>query len=170
MDKWLIKAFQETTAGFCIQDEKEVVLYQNLASKTFCGNLTGKTCPGSCFRSSKEHPGHREWAKEGIRFHPNFKIGSRRFDAVFLNAPPFRMILVYPRWQKLKERLDYFKHRGLSRREMQVVALCVEGLTNSQIAQKLGISKATLKTHMNKIYRKVPETKSQGWRQWLQAQ
>ena len=169
MDKWLIKAFQETTAGFCIQDEQQVVLYQNRTGKTFCGNLTGKTCPSTCSFFSREHPGQWEWSKEGIRFLPNFRIGNRRFDAVFLNTPPFRMSLIYPRWRKLKERLGYFKNRGLSRREMQVVTLCVGGFTNAQIAQRLEISKATLKTHMNKIYRKVPETKNLGWRQWLQA-
>jgi len=167
MDKWLIKSFQNTPAGFCIQDKNKKVLYQNRASKTFCGNLNGKICPGFCFKSSLDRPGHWEWNKEGIRFLPNFKVGVRQFDAVFLNTPPYRMTLIYPRWRKMKERLAFFRNRGLSRREMQVVSLCVEGFTNTQIAQKLGISKATLKTHLNKIYRKVPETKSQGWRQWL---
>ncbi|MZH02583.1 MAG: response regulator transcription factor [Nitrospinae bacterium] len=45
--------------------------------------------------------------------------------------------------------------KGLSDREVEVSNLVAEGFTNDQIAQKLGISHATVKTHLRNVYSKV---------------
>lgn len=45
--------------------------------------------------------------------------------------------------------------KGLSDREVEVSCLVAEGFTNDQIAQKLGISHATVKTHLRNFYSKV---------------
>ena len=44
---------------------------------------------------------------------------------------------------------------GLTDRELEVLVLLGEGLTNQQSAQKLSISQSTLKYHMTNIYRKL---------------
>lgn len=44
---------------------------------------------------------------------------------------------------------------SLSRRENQVLALLVEGLSNKAIADRLCISLPTVKTHVSKIFRKI---------------
>jgi len=43
----------------------------------------------------------------------------------------------------------------LSRREEQVVSMVVEGLTNQEIAVKLGVSAHTVKNHLFRIYEKL---------------
>lgn len=43
----------------------------------------------------------------------------------------------------------------LSDRETQVMTLCAQGLTNSQIAAKLYVSEGTVKTHLHNVYRKL---------------
>lgn len=43
----------------------------------------------------------------------------------------------------------------LTDRELEVLVLLADGLTNQQSAQKLSISQSTLKYHMNNIYRKL---------------
>ena len=43
----------------------------------------------------------------------------------------------------------------LTDRELQVLVLLAEGLTNQQSALKLSISQSTLKYHMTNIYRKL---------------
>jgi DNA-binding CsgD family transcriptional regulator len=43
----------------------------------------------------------------------------------------------------------------LSRREEQVVNMAVEGLTNQEIAGKLGVSAHTVKNHLLRIYEKL---------------
>jgi NarL family two-component system response regulator LiaR len=44
---------------------------------------------------------------------------------------------------------------GLTDRELEVLVLLGEGLTNQQSAQRLSISQSTLKYHMTNIYRKL---------------
>jgi DNA-binding NarL/FixJ family response regulator len=44
---------------------------------------------------------------------------------------------------------------GLTRREQQLVPLIGQGLTNKEIAAKLGISEQTVKNHIHRILRKV---------------
>ena len=44
---------------------------------------------------------------------------------------------------------------GLSNRELDVLMLLQERLTNKEIAQRLFISSETVKTHISKIYRKL---------------
>jgi NarL family two-component system response regulator LiaR len=43
----------------------------------------------------------------------------------------------------------------LTDRELEVLVLLAEGMTNQQTALKLSISQSTLKYHMNNIYRKL---------------
>jgi len=43
----------------------------------------------------------------------------------------------------------------LSRREEQVANMVVEGLTNQEIAVKLGVSAHTVKNHLFRIYEKL---------------
>ena len=46
-------------------------------------------------------------------------------------------------------------YRLLSKRELQVLELVSSGSDNSQIADKLGITPATAKTHLRNIYYKT---------------
>jgi DNA-binding NarL/FixJ family response regulator len=44
---------------------------------------------------------------------------------------------------------------GLTPREAEVLALIAEGLTNAEIADRLVVSAATVKTHVNHIFGKT---------------
>lgn len=45
--------------------------------------------------------------------------------------------------------------QGLSPRELEILELLSEGLTNKQIAVRLGISSETVRTHLGRIYEKL---------------
>ncbi|MHC2462443.1 response regulator transcription factor [Bradyrhizobium embrapense] len=47
------------------------------------------------------------------------------------------------------------RHRSLSRREQEVMALVVKGLLNKQVGYELGISEITVKAHRGKMMRKM---------------
>ena len=55
----------------------------------------------------------------------------------------------------LLERLDERHVGALSAREMEIVVLAARGGSNSQIAQELHISEATVKRHLANIYQKI---------------
>ena len=44
---------------------------------------------------------------------------------------------------------------GLSPREIEVMHLVVQGLTNREIAQRLGIGEVTVKTHNQRLFEKL---------------
>jgi DNA-binding NarL/FixJ family response regulator len=61
---------------------------------------------------------------------------------------------------------------GLTRREVDVVRLVAEGLTNRQIARRLVVSEATVKTHLNHVLSKLdvdgrPGLVAWAWREGL---
>jgi DNA-binding NarL/FixJ family response regulator len=63
---------------------------------------------------------------------------------------------------------------GLTRREVDVVRLVAEGLSNQQIARRLVVSEATVKTHLNHVLSKLsvdgrPGLVAWAWRQGLAA-
>jgi DNA-binding NarL/FixJ family response regulator len=66
--------------------------------------------------------------------------------------------------QSMKGALDSIMHREAARhrarqelttREIELVCLAAEGLRNKQIAQRLDITEATVKTHIRNIYKKL---------------
>jgi DNA-binding NarL/FixJ family response regulator len=64
---------------------------------------------------------------------------------------------------------------GLTRREVDVVRLVAEGLSNRQIARRLVVSEATVKTHLNHVLSKLdvdgrPGLVAWAWRQGLGGQ
>jgi DNA-binding CsgD family transcriptional regulator len=47
---------------------------------------------------------------------------------------------------------------GLSPRELEVLKLVAEGLTNAQVAERLYLSPRTVNAHLNSIYHKLGVT------------
>jgi len=47
------------------------------------------------------------------------------------------------------------KGASLTKRELEVVALVAEGLTNKEVAERLCISQATVRTHLTSIFNKL---------------
>ena len=45
--------------------------------------------------------------------------------------------------------------QGVSPREQEILALLAEGITNKEIAVRLGISPETVRTHLGHIYEKL---------------
>lgn len=58
--------------------------------------------------------------------------------------------------KRIEERLEDRKQRhGLSAREVEILELLSKGLTNKTIGQALGISKFTVRNHVNRILEKL---------------
>jgi DNA-binding NarL/FixJ family response regulator len=51
-----------------------------------------------------------------------------------------------------------YRQLGLSRREQQLIHMISEGMTNKEIASRLGLSQQTIKNHVHRMLRKVGAT------------
>jgi len=51
--------------------------------------------------------------------------------------------------------IAYSSHMGLSAREMEIIGLVADGLTNQEIAEKLTISKRTVDNHVSNMFTKT---------------
>jgi two-component system, NarL family, response regulator DevR len=58
-------------------------------------------------------------------------------------------------WQAAFPTARVQRQLGLSRREQQVIHMLSEGLTNKEIANRLGLSQQTVKNHIHRMLRKV---------------
>lgn len=54
-----------------------------------------------------------------------------------------------------------FERIGFSKMEKAIALLLLDGLSNKDIANKLFISVATVKTHVNNLYKKLPSALKQ---------
>lgn len=158
---WLEKALKGSSAGICLLDSDGRVRYQNIPSLRHCGSYKDSVCPQRCLLSKDNSLSQRS---EGLHFYPNHKIGNQYYDMAFLDSWHTRVIVLYPLRRRHEKQLHQFITYGLSRREMDVVQLGLKGQTNEEISKNLGISKATLKTHLNNIYKKIPEVRGKNWR------
>ncbi len=163
MIHWFKEALRKNKTSLCLLKGDNKVFYQNSVCKKLCGNLSGTSCPQTCVLTCEKNLG-RPIGEEGIQFLSNNKVGNQFFDVLFFNALPYRMVLLYPLKQKYDAWLKRFKEKELSRRETEIANLCLQGFTNSRILKRLSISKATLKTHLNNIYKKMPEARLESWR------
>ena len=58
---------------------------------------------------------------------------------------------------------------GMTRREHEVACLAAEGLYNQEIAERLGMSVNTVKTHLKKAYRKTGVSSRPGLREIMKG-
>lgn len=96
----------------------------------------------------------------GMTLIKNSGVDNSMVDAVVINNGKTLTTLIYP-LTKSEEELKKAKAKlmsfGLSKSELNIFLLVMSGKKNSEIQKELFISKPTLKTHLNNIYKKLPE-------------
>lgn len=55
----------------------------------------------------------------------------------------------------------------LSRREMEILQLVAEGMTNSEVARYFWVTETTVKFHLSRIYRKIGVKNRTAAAKWL---
>lgn len=146
--------------GVCVKDQEKRVLYQNANSVNTCGNMVGQTCSKTCMTLYKKIE-ECSAISEGMKLFKATEIEGHKVDALIVNDGMQITTLLYPldeSEQKFQKQEAYFQERGLTKSEIRIMQMVLQGMTNAAIAQKLFISKATLKTHLNNIYKKLPES------------
>lgn len=146
----------EMEIGTCIKDKEKVVLFQNNICLHTCGNMEGKICTKGCMESYAAVP--------GMTLIKNSEVDNKLVDAVVINDGKTLTTLLYehtPSELDLKKEKAKLLSFDLSKSELTIFLLVLMGKRNTQIEKELFISKATLKTHLNNIYKKLPENYQQ---------
>ena len=144
------------TLGVCHKDAAKRVTYQNKACRSYCGQRQGQICTDRCMPLYDHSP---------LALRPQTGMCALRsqcldhdfYDVVFIrNEMKTLTTLLYPQNANRKKMLEQARLAGLTQRELLIASHLLTGVSNSDIAHRLGISPGTLKSHLNHIYRKAP--------------
>ncbi len=142
----------------CVKDRDKHVLYQNKACHELCGDMESESgaCEKHCMPCyvSNEVAPDRE---EGTQYCPNEQIEGKFYDILFVNDGDNLTTFLYPLNGRQEADLRHVEQYNLTKREQEIIKLVIEGNTNAEMAKKLFVSKATVKKHLNNIYKKIPE-------------
>lgn len=139
--------------GTCIKAINKEVLFQNEKCIESCGEMKGKICDKGCMADYLFTP--------GMSLLKNSQVDNTQLDAVVINDGKTLTTFLYPyptneiELKNVEEELVLY---GLSKSEVCIFLLVIKGKKNRDILAQLFISKSTLKTHLNNIYKKLPES------------
>ncbi len=138
----------------CVKNTDKLVTHQNQACISLCGKREGEICNDGCMEVYNAD-NEQQWQEWGNRTYKNCHLHDDMYDLTLLCTEQHIVSILQPLKDKQKEALEYYQNIGLSKRETQVIAEAINGLSNAQMCEKLFISPSTLRTHLNNIYAKV---------------
>ncbi|MCB0406996.1 MAG: helix-turn-helix transcriptional regulator [Bdellovibrionales bacterium] len=147
--------------GVCEKSPDGKVIFQNKKCLEICGDRKSRICEDGCMveykkikKASLFNKGFFYIKNISFAFHesPTKKIA----DAILINLDNKLITLLYDRKEDLEKQTLELSSFDLSKAEKKIISMVLEGLTNAQIADKLCISRHTVKTHLNNIYKKIP--------------
>jgi ATP/maltotriose-dependent transcriptional regulator MalT len=139
--------------GVCVKDVQRKVLMQNERCREICGDIRGRACEQGCMELLAQDRS-QQWKNWGTRVYKNSLINGSFNDVTLLCSKQRIITFLQPLKDKYEKALAYYREKGLTQRESEVIALTIQGKSNSDICENLSISRATLRTHLNNIYRK----------------
>lgn len=143
--------------GICLKKDDSTVTYQNETCLRMCGDRLGQKCQDSCMKNYQiDAP---VVINQGMKLIKNSETPNGRADAVVIHDGETITTILYDLEEKNKNieiSLEEIKKSELTKSELTVMELILKGLTKKEITKKLFVSDATIKTHLNNIYKKLP--------------
>ncbi len=153
MNNILESSLDASHVAVCVKDRNKRVLSQNDYCRELCGERCGERCETGCmelYAGDKT----RQWKDWGSRVYRNSFLHGSFFDVTLLCSSDSIITFLQPLKERYEMALAYYREKGLTKRETEVVSLTIRGISNPEICNALSISKATLRTHLNNIYHK----------------
>ena len=145
--------------GVCVKKLDQEVISQNDLCQETCGNMIGKICEKGCMSNYVSPVSSDINLNEGMTLIKNSVVDENIVDAVVINDGKTLTTIIYSLEEKMKsidQNQEQLKNFGLTKSEITIFTMVMQGSKNSQICKSLFVSKATLKTHLNNIYKKLP--------------
>lgn len=152
----LDESLQANHIGVCVKDTNKRVLQQNSCCKEICGERMGETCNVGCMEYYADDD-TQQWKEWGSRIYKNSYIHNGFYDVTLISSAENIITFLQPLKEMYRKALDHYKDKGLTRRETEIISLAIKGKSNAAICERLSISRATLRTHLNNVYSKCRE-------------
>ncbi len=152
----LKKAQNSEKFGICIKSKNAVVEFQNQKCFDLCGDQLNKKCEKGCmlrYAKSKADPAF----DHSYKIIKNMESNDALVDAIIINDGQNITTLLLEKNPAVEEQMIQISRFKLSNSEMNVMEKYLLGFSNDEISKQLFISNATLRTHLNNIYKKIPE-------------
>lgn len=142
--------------GICIKTLDRRIRFQNRRCIELCGSFpTGEECTQGCMTHYRSGVGDLSF-DQGLRLFRNVEVPLGRADAVIINDGVELTTLLFEKQELVKRQVAYLESFNLTPAELEVMRKVLTGMTNQEVADALYISKGTLRTHLNNIYKKIP--------------
>ena len=149
----LESSLEASNVAVCVKDKNKRVLSQNDYCRELCGERCGEQCEIGCMELYADDK-TQQWKDWGSRVYRNSFMHGGFFDVTLLCTSESIITFLQPLKDRYEMALAYYRDKGLTKRETEVVSLTIKGVSNPDICKALSISKATLRTHLNHIYHK----------------
>lgn len=142
--------------GICIKSKDTTVEYQNSKCQEICGDQAGQKCEKGCIlKLYAETAG--QLPRFGFRLYRNMAIDNQIVDCIIAQDGEKIITLLLNSQEFINNQINLLKKYSLSVSEVTIIKKFLEGYSNSEIAAQSFISKSTLRTHLNNIYKKLPD-------------
>lgn len=150
-----VEFFNAHEIGICIKDRSAKVLDQNKICSKVCGKWKGKVCKKGCMESTMSGGEIREFY-QGFQNRKRNQMKGHLLESTLLFLEDRIITFFIPIKNKVMKQINVLQKYQLTKREIEILKLILMGLSNTEIAAKLFISKTTLKTHINNLNKKLP--------------
>jgi DNA-binding CsgD family transcriptional regulator len=148
------RKLEDTDTGVCIKAPTGEVVSQNSACRDVCGVRTGTVCSDGCMRHLAKTNGDR--LERGVQVAHAVPLGGADYDVAITFDGEHLVTLLVPIGIDVEALIDDLARFDVSPRELEVLKLVLQGLSNRQIARRLFIAVSTVKKHLHSIYKKAP--------------
>ena len=138
----------------CVKDAEQRILQQSEHCQAICGPHAGERCQVGCMELYAADQS-QQWRRWGSRVYKNSLIHGAFYDVTVICSDKHIITFLQPLDEQYDKALAFYAGMGLTRRESEIIVLTVQGVSNPTIRDRLCISHATLRTHLNHIYRKL---------------
>lgn len=142
--------------GVCVKDSEGRVLQQNKLCLEICGDCLDKVCNVACMELYEKDKS-RQWNNWGSHVYKNSFAHNDFYDITLLCSDTHMITFLQPLKEKYEKAIAYYEALKLTKREMEILSYIIKGASNSEICEKISVSRATIKTHLNNVYKKASD-------------
>lgn len=147
--------FNSNKIGFCEKNADGIVIFQNKICNSICGLQKGIKCNSGCMLDNSKANSIDAY---GFSLHRDiFKGTKTHVDGVILRSPQNIYTFLFEKTHFIDKAMLQLKEYGLTKTEELITRLILAGNLNTDIANLMFVSKKTIHTHLNNIYKKIPD-------------